>query len=211
MRLSEALAATVLLTAACHDHMDLGSKPHLLGKLANVKLGMAEAEMKSLVPELDEPSDDSGPTSIEYAANFDRKHHLEDVIVRVAQPIDDLLAAWGPGDPGTYALGPARIYADAANGIRYAVILDSAAPTGNSFIVIATPMRALATIFDDGPDVKVFGIDAVGSALVVDVSATANPRRTRSPGNRDRAVGGRSRLGQVPPLRASRVGHTLEH
>lgn len=160
------LTAILLVLAACHDHLELGSKPHLLGKLADINLGMPKNEMLSLVPELDEHAgSDSGETSIEYGANFDRKDHIESVIMWVARPIDDLLAAWGPGVPGSYGSEPARLYADAANGLLFAVILSSNAPTGNGFTIVASRMRALATIFDDGPDIKVFGLDVLGGML----------------------------------------------
>jgi hypothetical protein len=157
-----AIMLAVLSTAACHDHLDLGSKPQLIGKLANLDLGMSEVEMRSRVPELDDSVDET--TTIEYSANFD-KRHLENLVVRVAQPVDDLFAAWGPGAPGSFGSEPARIYSDAAHGIRYTVLLDSNAPTGNSFTVVASAMRPLAAIFDDGPDVKAFGIDVLGGTL----------------------------------------------
>ena len=160
------LIAFVLLLAACHDHLDLGSKPHLLGKLADINLGMSKLEMLSLVPELDEHAgSDADQTSIEYAANFDHKQHFEYIIIWVARPIDDLIAAWGPGVPGSYGSDPALLYADAANGILFTVVLSSNAPTGNGFTIIATRMRALATIFDDGPNIKVFGLDVLGGTL----------------------------------------------
>jgi hypothetical protein len=148
-----------LLATGCQRPLDLGRSPHLLGKLEDVDIHGTRADLFTTFPALERAArenDDVDDGDLRYRVWFDSDDptRIESFIVFVARPLDDVVAAWGPGQPNQ--LGGLS-YTDPARGIRYSV----EAGDETHCIVRAQPMIPLSTLLGDAGDIRLLGLDLI--------------------------------------------------
>jgi len=171
--LASRLVVSVVLVAGCRGSadrqpsVDLGSRPHLLGKLAGVDIRGTRAQLAKSFPELERSADprkndvEDGPLTYRVWFDSEDPTRIESFITFVARPLDDVVAAWGPGTPGREARD--HYYVDEVAGIRF-----TASPppekgdTANS-VIRAEPMIQLAKVLGAPGDLRLFGTDLLST------------------------------------------------
>jgi hypothetical protein len=161
----------LLLLAACDSGSPspYGNKPHLLGRAGVLSVHDKHTEARQKFPQLD------GDTGVgqfhdgttDYRVFFTESGRVESILVYEPGKLSDLEAGWGRGTRGEFAGGPANFYFDAA-----AVYIAFSGEPGQ-FVVEARPYLPLEKIWDEGHDVRVFGIDLLGKPLTDDLAALA--------------------------------------
>ncbi|HEV7554091.1 MAG TPA: hypothetical protein VGO00_01485, partial [Kofleriaceae bacterium] len=131
-----ALFLTVVVLG-CH-HEELGSTPHLPGKLATVSVHNTQDQIEAIDPHLTDGReiDDGGLT---YRIDWDHAHRIRAASVWINASIDEVTRAWGAGIVGH----DAHFYFDALGRTRYEV-----AAADDRVVVKAMPYRPLDDILD---------------------------------------------------------------
>jgi hypothetical protein len=161
--LASRLVVSVMLVAGCQRSSDLGSRPHLLGKLADVDIHGTRAQLSKSFPELERAAaaakDDVVDGPLKYRVWFDSDDptRIESFIIFVARPLDDVLAAWGPGTRGLD--GPDHYYVDEVAGVRFVVSPASEKGETDRCVIRAEPLIPLAMVLGSPGDVRLVGAD----------------------------------------------------
>ena len=145
-----------------------GNKPHVMGRAGVLSVHGTLAEAQRDFPELGAEGGvgDFVDGTTHYRVFFTPGGRVESIYVYMPGKLSDLEAGWGRGTRGEFAGRPANFYFNAAEAVAY-IAFDSE----RELIVAARPYLPLSKVWDDGPDIRVFGLDLLGKPLADDVAA----------------------------------------
>jgi hypothetical protein len=166
----------LLLAVVCFGACDAGTpspygnKPHIMGRAGVLSVHGTLAEAQRTFPELGAEGGvgDFVDGTMHYRVFFTPGGRVETIYVYMPGKLSDLEAGWGRGTRGTFGGGSADFYFNAAEAVVYVAFAGE-----SQFVVAARPYLPLSKVWDDGHDIRVFGLDLLGKPIADDVAALA--------------------------------------